>query len=368
MAHKSNHGMWRVAWRNRGRRFSKNFNNKALADKFEAKLRVDGFIFDPKAESMSPTFEEFSNQWFENYCKVEKRETQWIDDLRIIRRSLLPAFGSIKLNELRKTDLENLKIQLRRKIKRNKGETFIKPRTVNIALGLAKKILATAVDWDLISSNPFAGVKLLKLGAQTFDYWRPDERDKFLQFCKSIDPDFYEIVLIACHTGLRWGELAGLQRCRLDFDRRMVTVAAGYSFRLKKLLPQTKNGEIKDVPMNELVYKTLKSRIFNKADESVFKLSLLDHPNRRLKKIAEMAGVKSIRFHDLRHTFASCLAMKGVPILTIKELMRHKSIQMTLRYSHLHPDHLRGATDVLCDSAFEAQEPAMLGVARASVS
>lgn len=60
------------------------------------------------------------------------------------------------------------------------------------------------------------------------------------------------------------------------------------------------------------------------------------------------AGVKEIRFHDLRHTFASCLAMTGVNPLLTKELMRHKSFQMTLRYSHLHPDYLKGATEILC--------------------
>ncbi|MBF0442726.1 MAG: tyrosine-type recombinase/integrase, partial [Oligoflexales bacterium] len=55
-----------------------------------------------------------------------------------------------------------------------------------------------------------------------------------------------------------------------------------------------------------------------------------------------------IRFHDLRHSFASCLTMGGLDPRLVMELMRHKSLAMTQRYAHLHPDYLKGATEILC--------------------
>lgn len=83
-------------------------------------------------------------------------------------------------------------------------------------------------------------------------------------------------------------------------------------------------------------------------DDLVFPIELLSDAASRLRRRCKWFEVRSIRFHDLRHTFASCLAMAGVSLMLIKELMRHQSYQMTLRYAHLHPDHLMGSTDVLC--------------------
>ncbi len=88
--------------------------------------------------------------------------------------------------------------------------------------------------------------------------------------------------------------------------------------------------------------------------EFVFNRDLLKSACNKLKFRCRKFGVKEIRFHDLRHTFASCLALAGVDLMVIKDLMRHKSYQMTLRYAHLHPDHLKGKTDVLCANVTQA--------------
>ena len=191
-------------------------------------------------------------------------------------------------------------------------------------------------------------MKPIKKVAHRFSYWTPEERDTFIQACSVRDPEFTEAVIIACHTGMRLGELAGLKWSSVDFSRKMITVRESYNFRLKEQLPHTKNKDIVDIPMNSLVSEVMKSRKQRASHKFVFDLSLLASACHKLKHRCKVLGVKVIRFHDLRHTFASCLAMGGVDLMTIKELMRHKSYQMTLRYAHLHPDHLIGKTEILC--------------------
>jgi integrase len=99
--------------------------------------------------------------------------------------------------------------------------------------------------------------------------------------------------------------------------------------------------------MNQAVYDVLFDRIKESPDKHVFDRPLMINALRKLQTICKMTDQRVIRFHDLRHTFASCLAMAGVDLMVIQKLMRHKSYQMTLRYAHLHPEHLKGSTEVL---------------------
>lgn len=348
MAVKTKYGKWRVRWRRDGRRCSRSFPNKALAEKFEAKTKLKEYDSVIGPAHNSSTFSDFALRWHKEHCVVEKSETQWAGNLGSIRHHLNPALGHIRLAELRKAHLLKLKNELRQKRTAGYGNKLLKPKSINNILALAKKMMATAVDWELIPANPFSNVKPVQMGDQPFAFWNAEERDRFLRFCHQLDPAFYEAVTVACHTGLRLGELAALTRGDLDFERRMVKVHANYNYGLKKTLPRTKNGESKDIPLNEDVLKVLSSRILQSSTALVFERSLLANANKRLKRLCRKVGSKEIRFHDLRHTFASCLVMAGVGTMLTKELMRHKSLAMTMRYAHMHPDYLRGATEVLC--------------------
>jgi integrase len=350
MATKLPSGQWRVRWRRGEARQSKTFPNRELAYKFEAQIKLDiasrEFLGE---EVVSPTFSEFAQDWIEGYCKVEKAKSQWLSDTSMLRHHLLPAFGTKCLLDLKRVDLIGLKQKLRMTKTKGYGDKFLSPKFINNILVLAKKMLATAVDWELLKESPFVGVKPVKKRKQPFAFWKPEEREAFLSACDSFDPDFHDIVLFACHTGLRLGEIAGLKWKSVDFDRKMITVRESYNFQLKQQISSTKNGEFADVPMNRLVIEVLDRRRKNSSDlVFVFDRNLLKSACKKLKYRCKKFGITPIRFHDLRHTFASCLAMAGEDLMVIKELMRHKSYQMTLRYAHLHPDHLAGRTDVLC--------------------
>jgi integrase len=115
-------------------------------------------------------------------------------------------------------------------------------------------------------------------------------------------------------------------------------------------LLRTKNGERRDVPMNTSVTTALKDHPRHPTSDFVFCGAdglPLRNIDKTYKKLLKQTGITDFRFHDLRHTFASRLAMKSIDLNMIRELLGHKSISMTLRYSHLSPGHKKKAVEVL---------------------
>ena len=145
---------------------------------------------------------------------------------------------------------------------------------------------------------------------------------------------------------MRRGEILNLRWSDIDLDRRQLTIR------------DSKNGESRTVEINSHLADTLGS-LERRSD------SPLVFPSRhgqayndiRASFLAacQKAGITAFRFHDLRHTFASHLVMKGIDLTTVKELLGHKTIQMTLRYSHLSQGHKKKAVEIigsLCDGDF----------------
>lgn len=338
-------GKYRVQWVHDGRRKSRSFDCPKKAKLFEMQVEL-GEV--DTGQGASPTFEAYAVRWMRDYCKVEKAESQWREDQSVIDMYLIPAFGSRRLDELRKAHLVEFKSAMA-KLRSEKTKKPLSPKTVNNILALAKKMLNTAVDMELLEASPWIAVKPLRVSEDSFAFWTPTERDQFLRTIALVNEPFARLVCVACHTGLRLGELAGLRRKDIDFAQRMVHVRGQYSMKLAKRVDHTKGKRSESVPLNAVAISALNHCMNMAAEESVFDLGMFSNAQRQLRRYARRAKVKSIRFHDLRHTFASCLAMAGVDLMVIQKLMRHKSYQMTLRYAHLHPDHLRGATDVLAN-------------------
>ena len=126
------------------------------------------------------------------------------------------------------------------------------------------------------------------------------------------------MVVVALNTGMRKSEILNLEWERVNFSRGVIQ------------LETTKNGSRREIPMNQAV----QSRAPGCSPRSV---------RTAFEGALERAGVKNFHFHDLRHTFASWLTMKGRPLREVQELLGHKSIRMTERYSHLAPERLRDA-------------------------
>jgi len=170
-------------------------------------------------------------------------------------------------------------------------------------------------------------------------------------------PQLKPLVMTALHTGFRKSELLSLTWGEIDFRHRVITVQAAYA----------KNGESRSVPMNDVLTTTLKAVRMNAPDNAVF-CNCKGAPYRSFRSAFERAvckaGLEDFTFHDLRHTFASRLVMAGVDLPTVKELMGHKDITMTLRYTHLSSDHKQRAVSAL--EQFGKKVPAIFTTVRVS--
>jgi integrase len=177
-------------------------------------------------------------------------------------------------------------------------------------------------------------VKPLKGVTKRLRYLMPDELQRLISNCQD---HLRPIVILLAHTGMRKGEALGLTWNQVDFEKGIIT------------LMDTKNNECRHVPMDETVKSTL--RDINRNGEHVFPGLKPGKPlvwvELSFHNALEKSGIEDFKIHDLRHTFASNLVMAGVDLMTIKELLGHKTLEMTLRYAHLAPDHKMRAVKIL---------------------
>ena len=152
-------------------------------------------------------------------------------------------------------------------------------------------------------------------------------------------------------TGLRPGELWGLQREQLDFDRGFVTVDRAWCRRTRRLNDWTKGKIDRTVTVPREIMEVLASKRHLDPKAFVFSsdIGFSAFPYRLFKPMCKDAGVRDIRFHDLRHTFASHCVLKGLHQVEIRDLLGHAKLSSTDVYMHLSEDDKDGSTDCLAD-------------------
>lgn len=336
-------GRYQFRWRDKdGVQRARNFRYRERAQQFVRDLERGRF----DAPDAPLTFAEFAALWHKDYCVREKAPSQHMEDQRVIANHLNPALGHRQLSEITKLDLERFRRELQDKRHPRSGRP-LSPKTLNLVLSQLKQMLAQAVEWELLGESPAAKLKLFRKAERATNFWTADERDFFVRFCRPLDPALAELVLVACRTGLRRGELAGLTRRQLDFDGEQILVDAVWCFKSDRRLERTKNLRVAFVPMDDEVKAALGSRRLAAPDARVFDLEVFRNLSVRLRRMCRRLGVKEVRFHDLRHTFASTLVAQGVPIYSVQRLMRHETAAMTQRYAHLSPGDLREAIRAL---------------------
>ncbi len=346
MAHKTRNGTWRVRWWEGRHMMSKIFplgTLKSVVDKFEAEISLG--LINATLEKNCPTFAAYAEKWIEHYAKIHKAPSTVLKDQQMLRDHLMPAFGTKKLFEIKRKDTRDLKTHLC-------NERRFAAQTVNNILGLAHKIFDGAVsDDELIQANPVSGVKRVQSIRREFKFWTFEEKDRFLSYCRTEDWQVFQVVALATETGLRPMEIKGLQRDCLDFENGEVIVRRNWCTKTNKLNPYTKTKRDRKVPMSPALYQILADKRFLPADSFVFQGISNAFGAVKLQPMAIRAGVTPLRFHDLRHTFASHLAMRGVPMIKIMDLLGHTKMDSTLIYAHLAPSSLKGITDVLSGGA-----------------
>jgi integrase len=304
--------------------------SKTVAKEVLAKKKAEAVEgrYELPSKKPTPKLEEFAKEYFAYYRA--NRRPQSVQRHATAYRALQPIFGHIRLSEISPLAIE--------RYKRRRKENGVSEVTVNRELALLKNLFTKAVEWGKTGENPVKKVRFYRENNARTRFLLDDEETRLLAHCK---PQLKPLVITALHTGFRASELCSLTWHDVDFLRHTVTVQAGYA----------KNGESRTIPMNEVLTTTLKAVKLQNADgEKVF-CNRQGMPYRSFRTTFErairLAGIADFTFHDLRHTFASRLVMAGVDLPTVKELLGHKDISMTMRYTHLSSDHKQAAVKKL---------------------
>ncbi len=270
----------------------------------------------------SPLFKDFAEEYM-GFAKVNKKS--WKRDQTSVGH-LIDYFGSKHLIEITAWQIENYKTERREKLT---------PAGTNRELACLKYMFSLAIKWGKAEKNPVKEVKLFREKNEAMRTLSYEEERELINCASShIKP----IIITALNTGMRIGEVLNLTWDRVDLDYGIITV------------DNTKGGEVRAIPVNSCLTDVLKNvktfakskYLFAKEDGTRYK-SIRKAFNTAKRK----ADIENLRIHDLRHTFASRLVMSGVDLVTVKELLGHKSINMTMRYAHPTPKHKKIAVELL---------------------
>lgn len=218
---------------------------------------------------------------------------------------------------------------------RSRRGTVYAPATVNQCLGDLRHVFSIAKrEFSLLSNNPLADIPKLKEPRGRVRFLTTDERDALLRECAKHSDVLRTIVVLALSTGARKGELLNLRWPDVDMKRGLLT------------FHQTKNGERRTVPLVGVAASAMASHAkVRRLDCDLVFPGLKGRPlviDKMFHEACERAGVADFRFHDLRHTTASWIAMNGGTLAEIAEVLGHKTLQMVRRYTHLTEGHTRG--------------------------
>jgi integrase len=215
--------------------------------------------------------------------------------------------------------------------------------TVHHIFSALSIVLKTAVGWQWLNKSPAAKVKLPTVDNDRLRYLDEDERQRLLSACRgSSNPCLYPMVLLALSTGMRLSELKGLRWGDLALSSASATGTAR--------LTRTKNKTSRAVPIAGpalALMRSMQAAASQRGHQLVFPSHRLSGTRpmdiRRPWEMAVAAAkIKDFRFHDLRHSAASYLAMNGATTLEIAEVLGHKSLAMVKRYAHLSEPHTAG--------------------------
>ena len=329
---------------------------EALASKIREKLKTGDLQITP--EKKVPTFGEYAKKWLEGYAQTHLKYSTYVSYDGMLRNHLV-ALMETPIDQIKRADLKELISA--------KTKEGLAAKTVKNVKAIVSSILSHAFEDELIQAHP--GLRLGKLvkdkdrKADVNPLTRDEGRD-FLEAVANNYPRYYPFFLCALRTGMRLGEIRGLKWEDIDFREGFIEIKRSYT---KGRFTTPKNGKSRRVDMSRQLSETMKElRTERKAEalakgwkdvpELVFvneEGNVIDDVNLRKRvfnKALEKAGMRLIRIHDLRHTFASLLIQNGESLAYVKDQLGHHSIQITVDiYGHLVPGANRQAVDRLDD-------------------
>jgi integrase len=355
-----------------GRRKASSFHSRDEASAYARaarKLLAKGkFQFEENEENDSGdiTVAEYYQQFRQEYLAAGVRESTRVSYDGSFELHILPELGKIPLSDLE-----------RKRVKKFVGSLISKglaKASIRIVLSELCAMLNHALEDELIVRNP--AIKLHRLyrevrgkadedentsrGVHEVQIYNRQEVELFLKTVWENSPNYYALFLCALHTGMRSAEIAGLQWGDLDWNQRLIIVRRIVNKRGK--VTATKTNRIRTIDMSSSLFNELQEYleklkrkwgedripkwVFANQDGNPVDMKNVYH--RHYLKNIERAGLRRIRFHDLRHTFASMLIQQGESLAYVKDQLGHSSITLTVNtYTHLIPGSNRQAVDKL---------------------
>jgi len=313
-----------------------------------------------------PTLRRFVEERFLPYTRNKNKHSEVLGKNSAFYRHILPVLGELRLDEITTLHIEDYKREKlergRLQGKRDEDGNFVDPglgkKSIDNHLSMLRRVFNVARDWEIVTRTP--KFELFRPGLPPFDYLDFDEADALIAASRELpgrDPrdhfsvaegDWGRMVLVACKTGMRLGELVALRWRNVHFRTGVIHVCESIT---RGQLGLPKSGKSRDIPMSQSVLVAMQA---HKHRRSQYVFSTMagqtlngDRCQKPLTAGCERADLRRITWHVLRHTFASHLAMRGVPLKVIQELLGHASIEMTMRYAHLTPSAKKYAVEQL---------------------
>jgi integrase len=342
-------GRWRYRFAYEGRRYSgsapKGHNTQRVAAQLE-KAHIER-LQKRAYTGVMPTVTDFAKRFLE-YQQAHTKPLTFSTNRAHIERHVVPHLGKRKLDEVGRAELAMLSTLW--------SVQGAAPRTINVRLGTVVRMLGLAEEWGILESVPKAAFVKVPSDVPRF---LSDAELRTLLFHASAT--WRSMVLVGARTGLRIGELRGLQwadiglghkpavhvqrsdpgRCDMDASSpksnrtRVVPLTADAAECLRELLESARRRRGEKWSPSDWVWPGVdnwhhvKDRNRTRSESGC---------KAAIDRIAKAAGLADVSWHTLRHTFASALVARGVPLRVVQDLLGHASVKVTERYSHLSPN------------------------------
>ena len=358
-----------VGYDEHGKAITKNVLAKTKAACIAKLKKLQAEYSDVPSSKVKPDmrFGDWLNFWYENYCKPSIRPSTQKGYEEWIHVHAIPGLGHIPLNKLTQAELQNFLNEMKangRKIHRDTRGPQMSERSVRSCYHVMRMALDRAVKDGLIRKNPILGCKLPPKVPKEMRILSTEEIQRFMIQARA--EGMYELFLLELTTGMRRGEILALTWDDLDFEtgelriNKQVVPVGGKNIICE---PKTKAGcrTIILPPAMLEILKEYKAGIFShlmfpsrlKPDQPIDP----SHVRKRLQEILEHACCKKVRFHDLRHTFATIALEHGMDIKTLSTIIGHSSSGTTLNiYTHITNEMQENAA-VSIDRGIAKAEP-----------
>ena len=332
-----------------------------MAKKLEAKLALGDMKLSSKKEKQKPevsTFEEYSRTWIEVIVRATCKPSTFGDYKGILKNHVLSELGKKPVNEITRLMVKSF---LMKKVNQGYASSTI----VHMKNAISG-VLNLAMDDEVISVNPAHNVGKLFKKQQSklvFEPYTQEELKKALDCFEKNFPKQYPMFLTMARTGIRYGECLGLQWKDIDFENRFINIERGFS---KGKIETPKSGQSRKVDMSlqltDVLKKVLRQRkidtlkngwgsfpewVFIKDNGNPYHES---YSRRIFYRALEKAGLRKIRIHDLRHTYATLRITKGDNVADVSKQLGHHSVKFTMDiYYHWIPGGNKNEVDGLDD-------------------